>query len=46
MLEVASKWFGFTRDDRMTVHIGDGIEFINQQAQNIKISGNIIQHKY
>ena len=42
MLEVASKWFGFTRDDRMTVHIGDGIEFINQQAQNIKSSGNTV----
>ena len=42
MLEVASKWFGFTRDDRMTVHIGDGIEFIDQQAQNIKSSGNTV----
>ena len=41
MLEVASKWFGFTKDDRMTVHIGDGIEFIHQQVQNKK-SNNFI----
>ena len=54
MLEVASKWFGFTKDDRMTVHIGDGIEFIYQQAQNINIKSsgkylctyNTVKHKF
>ena len=41
MLEVASKWFGFTEDDRMTVHIGDGIDFVYQQALNMRSPGNI-----
>lgn len=40
MLEVASKWFGFTKDDRMSVHIGDGIEFIYQQIQNMRSPGD------
>ena len=40
MLEVASKWFGFTKNDRMNVHIGDGIEFIYGQAQKIKSPGS------
>ena len=29
LVEVAEKWFGFERDaSRMTLHIGDGIEFV------------------
>jgi len=41
MKEVASKWFGFTVDDRMAVHIGDGLEFVHQQTTGIKTSGEM-----
>ena len=41
MKEVASKWFGFTVDDRMAVHIGDGLEFVHQQTAGMKTPGDI-----
>ncbi|XP_029474834.1 eEF1A lysine and N-terminal methyltransferase [Rhinatrema bivittatum] len=33
MLEVACQWFGFSQDDRMEVHIDDGLVYISQLAQ-------------
>jgi len=41
MKEVACKWFGFTIDDRMSVHIGDGLEFIQQQVTGLKTPGEM-----
>ena len=29
MLTVAEKWFGFSRGEKLTVHIADGVSFIN-----------------
>lgn len=34
MVSVASKWFGFGEDDRMTAHIADGLNFIQECAEN------------
>ena len=36
MLTVAEKWFGFSRGERMTVHIADGLSFVNECASNKK----------
>ena len=30
MVDVASKWFGFPT--RVTVHVGDGVEYVKQAA--------------
>ena len=30
MLVVAEKWFGFQRGERLTVHVADGVTFINE----------------
>ncbi|XP_044772339.1 eEF1A lysine and N-terminal methyltransferase isoform X3 [Neomonachus schauinslandi] len=32
MLEVASRWFGFSQSDRMKVHIADGLDYITSLA--------------
>ena len=39
MEEVASRWFGFTVDERMAVHIGDGLEFVHEQTTGMKTPG-------
>ncbi|XP_028666551.1 eEF1A lysine and N-terminal methyltransferase [Erpetoichthys calabaricus] len=33
MPEVASQWFGFQQDDRLTVTVADGLEVLKQRAQ-------------
>ncbi|XP_072504730.1 eEF1A lysine and N-terminal methyltransferase isoform X2 [Notamacropus eugenii] len=33
MLEVATRWFGFTQSDRMKVHIADGLDYITNLAR-------------
>ncbi|XP_039591811.1 eEF1A lysine and N-terminal methyltransferase isoform X1 [Polypterus senegalus] len=33
MAEVASQWFGFQQDDRLTVTVADGLEVIKRRAQ-------------
>ena len=30
VLTVAERWFGFCRGERMTIHIADGVLFINE----------------
>ena len=30
VLTVAERWFGFCRVERMTIHIADGVSFINE----------------
>ena len=43
LVEVAEKWFGFERDaSRMTLHIGDGIEFVKRCAADEKKRGWMI----
>ncbi|XP_043820370.1 eEF1A lysine and N-terminal methyltransferase [Dromiciops gliroides] len=32
VLEVATRWFGFTQSDRMKVHIADGLDYITNLA--------------
>ncbi|XP_062437732.1 eEF1A lysine and N-terminal methyltransferase isoform X2 [Rhea pennata] len=32
MLEVATRWFGFSQDDRMQVHVSDGLDYIAKLA--------------
>ncbi|XP_070353371.1 eEF1A lysine and N-terminal methyltransferase isoform X2 [Equus asinus] len=32
MLEVATRWFGFSQSDRMKVHIADGLDYITSLA--------------
>ena len=35
MVEVAERWFGFPGrmvEERLAVHVGDGVEFIRQQC--------------
>ncbi|XP_069867250.1 eEF1A lysine and N-terminal methyltransferase-like [Dipodomys merriami] len=32
MLEVATRWFGFSQSDRMRVHIADGLDYITSLA--------------
>lgn len=32
MLEVATRWFGFSQSDRMKVHIADGLAYITSLA--------------
>lgn len=36
MLTVAEKWFGFAKGERMSVHIADGIAFINERVSTHK----------
>ncbi|KAM5294315.1 eEF1A lysine and N-terminal methyltransferase isoform 2-T3 [Glossophaga mutica] len=33
MLEVATRWFGFSQSDRMKVHIADGLDYITSLAE-------------
>ncbi|XP_028386463.1 eEF1A lysine and N-terminal methyltransferase isoform X1 [Phyllostomus discolor] len=33
MLEVATRWFGFSQSDRMEVHIADGLDYIASLAE-------------
>ncbi|XP_003925419.2 eEF1A lysine and N-terminal methyltransferase isoform X4 [Saimiri boliviensis] len=33
MLEVATRWFGFSQSDRMKVHIADGLDYIASLAE-------------
>nr|XP_014345432.1 PREDICTED: methyltransferase-like protein 13 isoform X2 [Latimeria chalumnae] len=42
MLEVATQWFGFTQDERMKVHIADGLDYINSLAENGNCCYNVI----
>lgn len=39
MLEVATRWFGFSQDDRMQVHIADGLDHVDKLAAE----GTILQ---
>ncbi|XP_029888639.2 eEF1A lysine and N-terminal methyltransferase isoform X1 [Aquila chrysaetos chrysaetos] len=32
MLEVATRWFGFSQDDRMQVHVSDGLDYVAKLA--------------
>ena len=32
MLTIAKSWFGFMEDERMTVTVGNGLEFITEKA--------------
>lgn len=54
VLEVATEWFGFRPDDRLTVTIGDGLERIaalenegwEKLAQNLNIKLQQCRHRY
>ncbi|XP_034775256.2 eEF1A lysine and N-terminal methyltransferase isoform X1 [Acipenser ruthenus] len=42
VLQVASGWFGFEQDDRLTVTLGDGLELIDALAQGGNCSYDVI----
>ncbi|XP_043918670.1 eEF1A lysine and N-terminal methyltransferase isoform X2 [Protopterus annectens] len=42
MLEVATQWFGFSQDDRMKVHICDGLDYIQRLTENDGIHYHVI----
>lgn len=33
MVSIAKEWFGFCPDDRMRVHVDDGIQFIKSESE-------------
>ncbi|NWT11045.1 MET13 protein, partial [Vireo altiloquus] len=41
MLKVATHWFGFSQDDRMQVHISDGLDYVAKLAAEGTISQSI-----
>ena len=41
MLVVAEKWFGFQRRERLTVHIADGVTFVNECVSANKHGKNV-----
>lgn len=41
MLEVATRWFGFSQDDRMQVHVSDGVDYVAKLAAEGITSQNI-----
>lgn len=42
VLEVASRWFGFSLDDRLKVHLADGLTLINDLAEKGKASYDVV----
>ncbi|XP_027724399.1 methyltransferase-like protein 13 [Vombatus ursinus] len=42
MLEVATRWFGFTESDRMKVHIADGLDYITNLAREAQARYDVI----
>ncbi|XP_020826159.1 eEF1A lysine and N-terminal methyltransferase isoform X2 [Phascolarctos cinereus] len=42
MLEVATRWFGFTQSDRMKVHIADGLDYITNLAREAQARYDVI----
>ncbi|KAG9483205.1 hypothetical protein GDO78_009256 [Eleutherodactylus coqui] len=42
VLDVASRWFGFSVDDRLKVHLGDGLAYIKQVAEKGKASYDVV----
>uniref|UniRef100_A0A8C5PHZ0 eEF1A lysine and N-terminal methyltransferase n=1 Tax=Leptobrachium leishanense TaxID=445787 RepID=A0A8C5PHZ0_9ANUR len=42
VLDVACQWFGFSQDDRMTVHLGDGLAHINDLAKQGKTVYDVV----
>ncbi|XP_068921683.1 eEF1A lysine and N-terminal methyltransferase isoform X1 [Petaurus breviceps papuanus] len=42
MLEVATRWFGFTQSDRMKVHIADGLDYITNLAREAQALYDVI----
>ncbi|NXP80154.1 MET13 protein, partial [Ramphastos sulfuratus] len=42
MLEVATRWFGFSQGDRMQVHVSDGLDYVAKLATE----GTILQTHY
>lgn len=41
MLEVATRWFGFSQSDRMKVHIADGLAYITSLAGGEGTAGGL-----
>ena len=33
MVSIATDWFGFSPDDRMRVHVADGIDMIKSESE-------------
>ncbi|KAM3915113.1 eEF1A lysine and N-terminal methyltransferase [Leptodactylus fuscus] len=42
VLDIASRWFGFCLDDRLKVHLADGLAHINELAKKGKASYNVV----
>ncbi|XP_036609309.1 eEF1A lysine and N-terminal methyltransferase [Trichosurus vulpecula] len=42
MLEVATRWFGFSQSDRMKVHIADGLDYITSLAREAQARYDVI----
>ncbi|XP_073499235.1 eEF1A lysine and N-terminal methyltransferase [Phyllobates terribilis] len=42
VLDVASRWFGFTLDDRLKVHLSDGLAHINELAEKGNVPYDVI----
>lgn len=43
MLEVATRWFGFSQSDRMKVHIADGLAYITSLAGGEGTAGRVFR---
>lgn len=41
MLEVATRWFGFSQGDRMQVHVSDGLDYVAKLAAEGTVSRSI-----
>ena len=42
MVTVATDWFGFVKDDHMTVHVCDGLELVQKEVDKGQFSGEDI----
>ena len=42
MVTIATDWFGFVKDDHMTVHVCDGLELVQKEVDKGHFSGEDI----
>jgi spermidine synthase len=42
MVTIATDWFGFVKDDLMTVHVCDGLELVQKEVDKGQFSGEDI----